>query len=163
MHFVGLLAKVFYVRWWNKTLESLTDLKCRNFFFLQKFSFFFSWLWRDEVSPAVINRNIWFVHLSGWRYPPGFCNSSQRLGHSVPLLMSKSNPVLFIGERLRAAKHSPWENDPWSRRAPQAPLQHNPLLPLSHHCLFIITPVFSPLVTSYWNSSSASARLCSPT
>lgn len=27
MHFVGLLAKVFYVQRWNKTLESPTDLK----------------------------------------------------------------------------------------------------------------------------------------
>lgn len=76
MHFLGLLAKVFYVQRWNKTLESLTDLKMQIFFLcLQKMYFFSSWLWREEVSPAVIHWNIWFVHLTCWHYPPGLCNS----------------------------------------------------------------------------------------
>lgn len=53
----------------------------------------------------------------------------------------------------RKKKVSLREPDPWSRKAPQAPLQQNPPAPFSHHCLFIITIVFSPLVTSYWNAT----------
>lgn len=76
---------------------------------------------------------------------------------SVQCLISKSNCVSIVRELLRAAKHWLREHDPWSRGAPGAPLQQNPPLPFSHHCLFIMTPLFSPLVTSYWNSTSASA------
>lgn len=49
-----------------------------EFFWPPNVSFFFSWLCHDEVSLAVINWNIWFVHHFTLMFSPGFCNSSQR-------------------------------------------------------------------------------------
>lgn len=59
----------------------------------------------------------------------------------------------FFGSGRMLPNQPAWEHDPWSRKAPQAPLQQNPPAPFSHRLLFIITQVFSPLVTSYWNAT----------
>lgn len=63
----------------------------------------------------------------------------------------------FFSFHLVLARHLDREHDPRSMRAPRAPLQQHPPTPFSHHCLLIITPVFSPLVRSYWNSGFVSA------
>lgn len=67
--------------------------------------------------------------------------------------LSPSGSMPFPGSGLMLPNQPVWKHDPWSRKGPQAALQQNPPAPLSHHRLFIITPEFSPPVTSHWNAT----------